>query len=368
MFKDRSKDSPERTQTDDGLRTERENTDHALTDRRAAVNEAADRVVERARDQADAVLQDARDKADQRRDRQPTAVAMIHDERAAEDAAVRDERAAADEALRLERQESGRILAALLPFERDATDRYLLSERIRSDDAVANRDNFLGIVSHDLRDLLGGVVMAAGLIAKRAPDGDAGAPTREGVERIQRYAARMKRLIGDLVDVASIDEGRVAVAPVRGDLSHVIKEAADSFRAASAAAHLSLTADVKEPLFASFDYERMLQVLANLITNAIKFTPQGGSIRIHGERVGTDIRVSVSDTGPGIPEEFLEAVFERFRQVAEHDRRGLGLGLYLSRYLVKAHGGRMWAESISGQGTTVRFTLPSPDDRRKQNA
>jgi len=207
--------------------------------------------------------------------------------------------------------------------------------------------------------------MTAGLVAKRALGGDDGAATRQDAARIQRYAARMNRLIGDLVDVASIDAGHVKVTPVAGDLAFVIMEAADSFQAAAATAQLSLSVEATEPLLAIFDHERMLQVLANVITNSIKFTPAGGRIRIRGERGTGEVRVSVTDTGCGIPEEFLEAVFERFRQIAERDRRGLGLGLYLSRCLVEAHGGRMWAESIPNHGTTVYLTVPSPHERRR---
>jgi signal transduction histidine kinase len=115
----------------------------------------------------------------------------------------------------------------------------------------------------------------------------------------------------------------------------------------------------ESPLAADFDHERIQQVLANLLTNAIKFTPTGGRIQIRGERVADGLRVSVSDTGAGIPADLLEAVFERFRQVAENDCRGLGLGLYISRSLVEAHGGTMRAESTLGEGTTIWFTLPS---------
>ena len=363
MRDDRSKGSPARTQTDESLRTERRKTDRALAEKQAALEDDADRIVEKAREDADAVLLAARTKADEQLEA-PDAASQspeaVSEERVAEDEALRDERAAADEALRLEREETTRLLSSLLPLERDKTDRYLLTERIRSDDAVSHRDDFLGIVSHDLRDLLGGIVMTADMLAKKAPASEDGDPTRRAVERIQRYAARMNRLVGDLVDVASIDAGRVAVTPVRGDIAAVITEAVDSFQAAAGANQLTLTMELAErPLPADFDYERMLQVLANLITNSLKFTPAGGNIHIRAEKAGGAVQVSVTDTGSGIPEGFLEAIFERFRQVAENDRRGLGLGLYLSRCLVEAHGGRIWAESVEGKGSTIVFTLPS---------
>jgi signal transduction histidine kinase len=102
----------------------------------------------------------------------------------------------------------------------------------------------------------------------------------------------------------------------------------------------------------------MLQVLSNLIHNAIKFTPEGGSIRVRIARAGTFCLVSVSDTGPGIPASELTGIFERFRQLDRSDRTGLGLGLYISQWIVEAHGGRIWAESEVGAGTTFHFTLP----------
>jgi signal transduction histidine kinase len=99
-------------------------------------------------------------------------------------------------------------------------------------------------------------------------------------------------------------------------------------------------------------------VLANLLANAIKFTPAGGTVLLRVEPVGQDVRFSVVDTGSGIPGHQLEAVFERFWQARSEDRRGLGLGLYISRGIVEAHGGRIWAESQPGEGSTFSFTLP----------
>ncbi|HVS63206.1 MAG TPA: ATP-binding protein, partial [Thermoanaerobaculia bacterium] len=106
------------------------------------------------------------------------------------------------------------------------------------------------------------------------------------------------------------------------------------------------------------DAARILQVLGNLLENALKFTPARGRVVLRAERVGPDIHVAVSDTGGGIPADRLKAVFERFVQAGGRDRRGVGLGLYISRCIVHGHGGRIWAESTLGEGTTVHFTLP----------
>jgi len=279
---------PERHQTDESLRKERHKTDRALADRQTTVDEDADMVVHRARqnadavlnvarDNADAVLNAAHDKADERQNR------AVIEARALEDEALRDERAYADESLRLER-DAGAALARLLPLERAKTDRSLLTERARSDVALSNRDDFLGIVTHDLRDLLGGIVTSSALLLKRAAKNEEGQQTLVETQRIERYAARMNRLIGDLLDVASIDAGKLAVNAVQGDWTGLVDEAADTFKPAASAKGISLTTEIAgQPLLGRFDHDRMLQVLGNLLSNAIKFTAQGGGITLRGE-------------------------------------------------------------------------------------
>jgi signal transduction histidine kinase len=166
-------------------------------------------------------------------------------------------------------------------------------------------------------------------------------------------------LIEDLTDLVSIDAGKLAIMPLPGNLAPVISEAVGSLRAAAATKGVSL--DVPSPdlqLPATFDAGRMLQVLTNLVANAIKFTPAGGQIHVTHEQLGKTLRITVNDTGPGIAQDLLEAIFQRFRQAGHDDRRGLGLGLYISRTLIEAQGGKMWAESTLGSGTAIVFTLP----------
>ena len=357
MATEGKKPSSERKQTDASLRVERENADRALVERHAAEDDA-DLVLRRARDTADAVLNAARDKADRGAPHASPRPSLVQ-QRELADETVRDERALADEVLRQEREEGARALARLLPLERDKTDRYLLTERARSDDALAHRDDFLGIVSHDLRNLLGGIVMSAGRIAARASETDEGKETIVGTQRIHRYVARMNRLIGDLVDVVSIDAGVLSLSPARGDMAALLAEAVDLFRGTASAKAITLVDETpKGALLISFDYDRMLQVLANLVTNAIKFTANGGKISVRAEQSTGDLRIFVTDNGAGIPETMLDAVFERFWQVGKNDRRGVGLGLYISRSIVEAHGGKIWAESKLGEGSTFVFTLP----------
>jgi signal transduction histidine kinase len=143
------------------------------------------------------------------------------------------------------------------------------------------------------------------------------------------------------------------------DAIRLVRETVEAFQPSASAKGIALESQVaKDSLLARFDHECILQVLANLVSNAIKFTPEGGRISIRVEPAGEEVRFSVADSGPGISEENLERIFERFWQVSASDKRGLGLGLFISRCIVEAHGGRIWVESKTGEGSTFRFTLP----------
>jgi signal transduction histidine kinase len=244
-------------------------------------------------------------------------------------------------------------------LEREHTDRDLLTERARSDEKLANRDDFMGIVSHDLRNLLGGIVLSSSSLTKRASETDEGKRIVAAGKRIELYAARMNRLICDLQDVASIEAGKLACVIVPSDPLALIKETLETFRRVAEDRGIVFEYEVSGTLpHAAFDYGRMLQVFANLVSNALKFTPRGGTVRIRAERTGAEVHFSVSDTGVGIPENMLDTVFLRFWQVATNDRRGSGLGLYISKSLVEAHGGRIWVESKVRQGSVFHFTVP----------
>ncbi|HEU4404463.1 MAG TPA: HAMP domain-containing sensor histidine kinase [Polyangiaceae bacterium] len=305
-------------------------------------------------------MRDVRDKADAALRGADAEVARgVAAERASEDATLSHERAVADRKLDDERAERRRALAALLRHEREGTDQHLLTERARADDAIASRDDFLGMVSHDLRTLLGGVAMSAALLLGLPPDGEEGKQMRLEAERIRRLTARMNRLIGDLLDVTSIESGRLHVVPERHDAARLLNDTIEAFQPLASAKGVAMSAEVASgSVLASFDHERILQVLANLVGNAVKFTEAGGHIALRVEPLGPEVRFSVSDTGPGISTDLIDVIFERFWQVGRADRRGLGLGLYISRCIVEAHGGKIWAESEAGRGSTFHFTLP----------
>src|SRR3954469_5289360 len=289
-----------RVRTDQSLRAERGKTDAELDKRRDAADRTADAVVSRARHAADAVLQAARDTADDEQGDEPQGPGVLQ-KRTQADAAVESARTGADEMVRREREERRRALNSLLVLEREETDQHLLTERGFSDEAVNTRDIFLAMVSHDLRTMLGGIALTAQLLAREsAIASDANAVVLRA-ESIQRLTARMNRLIGDLGDVASIEAGKLLAGPREGEPRAVVREAVEMFQGSANTPRIRLAPQLDgPPLLARFDHERLLQVLGNLLGNAIKFSPRGARIDVRAEHVGAELRVSVEDNGPGI--------------------------------------------------------------------
>lgn len=348
----------ERDRTDESLRLEREKADAALVEHLAKLDEVADTVINVARKRADKVLAAARLRIDQEVDPGPGRVVVppaAQRARDREDSILLTERAHADEVLRDERQEH----TALISKEREETDKDLLVERGRSDDALATRDELLAVVSHDLRNLLNAVMGFAALISLAVAKDGASPVLAQHADRIQRSGARMDRLIGDLVDVASIHAGALAVTREVQDPSAILEEAADTFRGEASSRGITLASHADGPsMQVAMDPARILQVLSNLLSNAIKFTPPGGSVAVRLARVGTEARFTVADTGAGIPPAKLSQILDRYVQGDENDRRGVGLGLYISRCIVQGHDGKIRAESRLGKGSTFTFTLP----------
>lgn len=356
--------SSEREATDQSLVVERGKTDDELAKGRVDLEGATHDAVTDARGLADDAVNRARAKADEELRRAGADAheqAAVEKERAREDDASREGRASADEKAASESDARRQALQALLAFEREHTDEQLLFERERADDALASRDDFLAMVSHDLRNMLGGVAMSAASLMKIPCDGEVRDDVGRHAQRIQRFTARMNRLVGDLLDIVSIEAGRLAVVPKEHDVNDLLRETLELFRPMAAAKEISIQTDERGgSLRARYDHGRILQVLANLVGNALKFTQKGGRIELAVEAAEDELRFSVADTGSGIAHDKLEAVFERFWQVAQRERSGLGLGLYISRCIVEAHGGRIWVDSRLGEGSTFHFTLPGP--------
>ncbi|MDB4965129.1 MAG: hypothetical protein JWN44_818 [Myxococcales bacterium] len=364
MVEEDNKKKPllERTTTDESLRTERRKTDAELAGSLEAIKEDAGDVVAAARHKADSVLSDARDREDEKLAAEGGSKAEardLGDERAREDAALTAERGGADALADDERARRQVALASLLAFERQDTDLRLGIERTRADEALTSREDFLAMVSHDLRSLLGAIALSADLLQKLAKSDRPVAEAASYAERIQRLSARMNRLIGDLMDVASIDAGKLAIERAPHDAAVLVRDAMEAFQPAALAHDIKLGSAIGKQIgIVEFDDDRVLQVLTNLVGNALKFTAKGGQISIRLEAVGDDLRFAVTDTGEGIVADRLEQVFDRFFQTHENDRRGLGLGLHIARSIVQAHGGKIWAESTPERGSTFFFTIP----------
>lgn len=234
-------------------------------------------------------------------------------------------------------------------LRRCAVEVDLVRQVRRAENAIEVRDELMAIVSHDLKNPLNVIEMAAHLLADRAQD-----PL---VDRISRAADNMERLIGDLLDLAKIEGGRFTISPRAMSAKAIVEDGVGLIEAVAEQKHVRVevaAADIR----IHADAQRVLQVLSNLLGNAIKFTPVGGTIRIGTEPEGDWVRFTVEDSGPGIAASELPHVFERYWQGRGASRHSVGLGLYIAKGIVDAHGGRIWVESRVGRGSTFHFTLP----------
>jgi signal transduction histidine kinase len=265
------------------------------------------------------------------------------------DEAVGDEQRLATQAMARERSEVGRL-------------QHLLDERTQAlsiaNESLDLKDEFLAIVSHDLRNPLNAIALNTQLLERLVSSGD---PRLARISRsLESSIVQMQRIISDLLDLAAIQAGKLSVQLRPGDARSPIEESVASFRSVGAERSIEFDGDMgPDPLPARFDSGRIVQVLDNLIHNALKFTPNGGRISVDGRRMGDVVEIRVRDTGPGVKAEEIAVIFDRFRQVEKRGRRALGLGLYISRSIIESHGGRIWAESVPGEGTTLLFTLPA---------
>ena len=224
--------------------------------------------------------------------------------------------------------------------------------------AIAARDEVLGIVAHDLRNPLSTIIMQASMMERPEPEPERRDPTPRLV--ITRSAMRMNTLIQDLLDVALVEAGQMKVERVRVSAPDLVREIVEAQAPLAASSKLELLAEVgPEVREVLGDRNRLQRVLENLIGNALKFTKEGGRITVAVTLHDGDAVFSVADTGPGMPPEVADHVFERFWQAtARASRLGAGLGLAIARGIVEAHEGRIWVESTLGRGTTFFFSIP----------
>jgi PAS domain S-box-containing protein len=241
-------------------------------------------------------------------------------------------------------------------------------QRARADAERANRakDEFLATLSHELRTPLNALRLWAGVLRQRPLDQDTLA---RGIDTIDRNAALQAQLIDDLLDISRIASGKLRLEMGPIEPQAVIESAVETVRAAAEGKHLTLARALDRDVGPVLgDATRLQQVMWNLLSNALKFTPVGGRIDVRLRRRGAGAEVTVQDTGQGIAPELLPHIFDRFRQGDSSPTRpqgGLGLGLAIARQLVELHGGSIRAESPGeGRGTTFTVTLPLTADTR----
>ncbi|HEU4556294.1 MAG TPA: GAF domain-containing sensor histidine kinase [Longimicrobium sp.] len=225
--------------------------------------------------------------------------------------------------------------------------------------AIRDREAVLAVVSHDLRNPLASILLNATMLLDMAPPGTLAGWMADNLRQIVQSVEQTNRLITDLLDVARMEEsGGIPLDRTRMDARPLVDTAVRMLQPVAQARGVELLQATDGPLPVLADSDRVLQVLSNLIGNAVKFTDDGGQVRVSAQSYGDEQWFSVTDTGIGIPEDQQPFVFDRFRQ-AGRDRRGVGLGLPIARGIVEAHGGRIWLDSRPGMGTTVCFTLPA---------
>lgn len=268
------------------------------------------------------------------------------------------------------RDERGR-LQGFVKVMRDATERRRAEEerarllaqeqeaRQEAQQAVQAREDFLAIVSHDLRNPLGAILLSAAYLQQVSMQDERGQRIQKHTQLIQRAAERMSRLINDLLDLSSIQAGHLSITQRPHTPQEIAEEAIETSMPAAQERGLDLKAEVEPGLPSiSCDRDRILQALSNLLSNAIKVTQNGGDILLRVGRRDGEVLFSVKDTGPGIPEEALPRLFTRFWRVKKSRYQGTGLGLAITKGIVEAHGGKIWVESRLGRGSTFYFTVP----------
>jgi signal transduction histidine kinase len=216
--------------------------------------------------------------------------------------------------------------------------------------------DFLVLICHEMKHPLSTIQVHVELLQRYEEVVD-----KAAAEVILGKVGQLERLINDLLFVTRLETGQLRLHAEPMDLADLVRAAARQAQVLAPDHQLQVEAP-DHPLEGTWDPDRLNQVLHNLLSNAIKYSPSGGTIRVRAQRVRREFQVSVSDQGVGIDSATLPQLFDRFYRADEAtvSARGLGLGLYVSRLLVEAHGGRLWAESAgTGQGSTFVLTLPA---------
>jgi signal transduction histidine kinase len=224
-------------------------------------------------------------------------------------------------------------------------------------EAIRTREDVLAIVSHDLKNPLGAILLSTSVTLRNPVDEER---VRKQALTIQRAAQRMNHLIHDLLDMTAIEAGQLVLDRAVVTVDELVSEAVSALQAIAGERGVKIVGQAAPGLRAIVDRERVLQVLSNLIGNAIRFSPKEGTVTVRAEPCDEGVCLSVDDRGPGIPADSIPHLFERFWKGKRESRQGSGLGLFIAKGIVAAHGGRLWVETEEGKGATFRFTLPAP--------
>lgn len=238
-----------------------------------------------------------------------------------------------------------------------ALDNARLHDQVRT--GIRARDDMIGIVSHDLRNPVNAVRMLTGVMLSREHADKSPPEILEYATVIRQAAEQMDSLIRDLLDVTRVEAGRLTVDPRPVNTEELLSDALRTLAPVAEGQGLKLRLSAPDDLpRVNADSERIAQALSNLVGNAIKFTPPGSDIIVRAVVLDEEVVFSVTDRGRGMTATQLANAFDRFWQSSRTDRQGAGLGLAITKGIVEAHGGRIWAESTAGKGSTFYFTVP----------
>jgi PAS domain S-box-containing protein len=229
------------------------------------------------------------------------------------------------------------------------------------------KSEFLASMSHELRTPLHTIIGFSELLSEEL-EGPLNPKQQRFMNHIHTDSLHLLELINDILDISKIESGRIQLRRETFDLTRALEEILSSVRPQAAAKSIAVETSVSIPTAIFADRLRVKQVLFNLLSNALKFTPAGGKIRIEGALMDSFLQISVSDTGIGIPKEQHQAVFDKFYQVGATTkgvREGTGLGLAITKALVEEHGGRIWLESQPGKGSSFTFTIAVQENAKE---
>ncbi|WP_434421900.1 PAS domain S-box protein [Nannocystis pusilla] len=250
-------------------------------------------------------------------------------------------------------------ITALKQAEADR-ERLLAAERElrrKAERAARQRDETLAVVAHDLRNFIGTILLG---VARLERPGLCEEERARRLAVIKRSAEATEHLIRDLLDASRVESGTLAIERSRVEFAALFRGVFELMQPRAAELGIVLDYVAEDSLEVSGDHSRLMQVLLNLLDNALKFTRPPGRVSLQARRSGGAVEIAVEDTGCGIDAEALPHVFDRYWQAERASRAGAGLGLTIAKGIVEAHGGRIWVESAPGRGTVFRFTIPDP--------